>query len=55
MTDEIQKLILKMDPHSPKKYRVNQVFKNIDEFYKTYNVTEKDKMYVKPEERVKIW
>lgn len=55
MTDEIQKMLIKMDPHSPKEYRVNQVLKNIEEFYKTYNVTEKDKMYTKPENRRKVW
>ena len=28
---------------------------DVDEFYTAFNIVEGDKMYLKPEERVKIW
>ena len=43
------------DPHSPRQYRVNGVVRNIPEFYKAFNVSEGDALYLPPEERVKIW
>lgn len=43
------------DPHSPEEYRVNGPLTNFDMFYKTFNVTEKNKLYKKPEDRAKIW
>ncbi|MCI0415931.1 hypothetical protein L0222_24410 [bacterium] len=46
---------LAIDPHSPNEYRCNGVVRNIPEFYTTFNVKEGDKLYLKPEDRVKIW
>jgi len=43
------------DVHAPAKYRVNGPFSDIGEFYKTYNVTAKDSMYIPDSLRVKIW
>ena len=43
------------DPHSPAEYRVNGVVRNMDEWYKAFNVKPGDKMYLPPEERVRIW
>ena len=43
------------DPHSPAEYRCNGVVRNIPEFYSAFQVKEGDKLYLKPEERVKIW
>jgi predicted metalloendopeptidase len=43
------------DSHSPGEYRVNGVLRNIPEFYRAYNVQPGDKMYLPPEQRVKIW
>jgi len=43
------------DPHSPAKFRVNGVVRNIPEFYEAFDVTEDDELYLPPEERVKIW
>ncbi len=54
-TPEYTSYLLKVDTHSPDKYRVNQVLKNIDEFYEVYKVAESDGMYLAPEERVRIW
>jgi predicted metalloendopeptidase len=52
---QILELIVKTDPHSPDKYRINGVFANMAEFYKTYDVKEGDGLYLPPEQRVKIW
>ncbi len=43
------------DPHSPAKYRVNGVVRNVPEFYEAFDVAETDALYLPPEERVKIW
>ena len=43
------------DPHSPPMYRVNGVVPNIDEWYAAFGVKEGDKMYIAPEQRVRIW
>ena len=54
-TNEMRDFLLNNDTHSPKKIRVNEVLAQFEEFYKTYNIKESDKMYVIPEERIGIW
>lgn len=54
-TDEYQKLLLLNDTHAPAKYRVNATLSSTDAFYKTYNLTPFDKMYLKPNARIKVW
>ncbi|MFA9380559.1 MAG: M13-type metalloendopeptidase, partial [Acetanaerobacterium sp.] len=54
-TPEYTSYLLKTDTHSPNKYRVNQVLRNIDEFYEVYGIQEDDGMYLAPEDRVRIW
>ena len=44
----------KMDVHSLGKWRVNGSLKNIDTFYKAFDIT-KGKMFLEPEKRVIIW
>ncbi len=46
---------IKTDPHSPDRYRVNGVVYNIDAFYDAFDVEETHKLYIKPEDRVRIW
>lgn len=46
---------LKVDPHSPGKFRTNGPLPNIPEFYKAFNVTKENKMYLPQEERAEIW
>ena len=41
--------------HSPAKYRVNGVVRNVDAWYKAFNVQPGDKMYLAPEQRVHVW
>ncbi len=53
--DEYTKLLVKTDPHSPAKFRVNGPDANIDVFYEIFNIQPTDKMFVAPENRAKIW
>jgi len=46
---------LATDPHSPNEFRCNGVVSNIDEFYTAYDVQPGDRLYLAPEERVRIW
>jgi putative endopeptidase len=55
MRDEALRNRIKTDPHSPGMYRAYVPLQNIDAFYEAFQITEGDKMYVKPENRVKIW
>ncbi|USB33130.1 M13-type metalloendopeptidase [Paenibacillus sp. YPG26] len=46
---------LQTDSHAPNKVRVNFALQMLDSFYKVYNITDKDGMYLPPERRVSIW
>ncbi len=52
--EDVQQRIL-LDVHSPPIFRVNGSVRNINEFYEAFNIKFTDKLYLKPEERVKIW
>ena len=43
------------DPHSPERYRVNGIVRNVDAWYTAFNVKPGDKLYLPPEQRVHIW
>ncbi|MBC5840799.1 M13 family metallopeptidase [Flavobacterium sp. F-380] len=43
------------DPHSPAKFRINGVVRNIPEFYTAFNIKPTDSLYLAPNKRVKIW
>jgi putative endopeptidase len=43
------------DPHSPEYFRANGAVRNNDAWYKAFNVSPDDKLYLPPEERVHIW
>lgn len=43
------------DPHSPGEFRVNGIVRNVDAWYKAFNVKPTDKLYLPPEKRVRIW
>lgn len=42
-------------PHSLEQFRVNGPVRNMDAWYKAFNVTSDDAMYLPPEQRVQIW
>lgn len=44
-----------IDEHPPAKFRVNNIVNLLDEFYEDFDVKEGDGMYVKPEDRLKVW
>jgi endothelin-converting enzyme/putative endopeptidase len=43
------------DPHSAEEFRVNGVVRNIDAWYRAFNVQPGDRLYLPPEQRVHIW
>jgi putative endopeptidase len=43
------------DPHSPAKFRINGVVRNVPEFYEAFNIKPTDSIYLAPDKRVKIW
>ncbi|HQA24241.1 MAG TPA: M13-type metalloendopeptidase [Rhodoglobus sp.] len=53
--DEEVVRLLSIDPHSPNEFRCNQIVRNIDEFYDTFEVTESDALWLDPKDRVTIW
>src|SRR5262249_49390171 len=52
---EQQRDRLLTDVHSPAKYRVNGIVRNMDEWYTAFNVQPTDKLYLMPEDRVRVW
>jgi len=55
MRDEALRQQIVTGPHSPPYYRVNGTIRNIDAWYDAFGIKEGDKLYVKPEDRVRIW
>ena len=43
------------NPHSPSMYRVNGVVRNVDAWYRAFNIQPGDRLYLPPEQRVHIW
>ncbi|HTU11763.1 MAG TPA: M13 family metallopeptidase, partial [Allosphingosinicella sp.] len=43
------------DPHSPDEFRVNGAVRNIDAWYRAFNVQPGDRLYLPPDQRVHIW
>ena len=43
------------DEHSPPEYRVNGVVRNVDAWYRAFNIQPGDRLYLPPEQRVRIW
>ena len=43
------------DPHSFRKYRVNGVVPNIDQWYAAFGIKPGDKLYIPKEKRARIW
>jgi putative endopeptidase len=49
------KQLLVIDPHSPARYRVNGTIRNVNDWYSAFDVKPGDKLYVAPDQRVRIW
>ena len=54
-TDQFMTNQVKTDPHTPGYFRAFAPLTNVDAWYKAFDVKEGDKLYRKPEDRVKIW
>jgi len=52
--DELRKRLL-TDPHSPSEYRTNVVVANLPAFQQAFDVKPGDKMYLAPDQQVRIW
>ena len=53
--DEALRSLVLSNPHAPALMRVNGVVRNVDAWYEAFNVQPGDKLYLPPEQRVKIW
>ncbi len=53
--DENVRVQIVTDPHSPDIHRVNGPLMNYAPFYAAFGIKEGDRMFLKPEERAKIW
>lgn len=54
-TEEALRAQLIRGPHSPPRYRVNGVVRNLDAWYEAFGVTPDHELYVPAEQRVQIW
>jgi putative endopeptidase len=53
--EELDRLFVNTDPHSPAMYRVEGPLMNFTPFYTAFDVKPGDKMYVPDSSRIKIW
>lgn len=53
--DEALRSQIARDPHSPAKFRINGVVRNVPEFYEAFKIKPTDSLYLAPDKRVKIW
>ena len=53
--DDYTRAQLVSDPHSPPRYRINGVVRNLDAWYEAFAVGEEHALYLPPEERIRIW
>jgi putative endopeptidase len=53
--DETLRALLLSNPHAPPMARVNGAVRNVDAWYTAFNVQPGDRLYVAPEQRVRIW
>lgn len=47
--------LTKMDEHSLARWRVNGILPHIDAWYDAFGITKTDKLYLAPEQRIKLW
>ncbi|WP_181883698.1 M13 family metallopeptidase [Sphingorhabdus pulchriflava] len=55
VVDAEQRRRILSDPHSPGEFRANGIVRNIDAWYDAFGVKPSDKLYLPPEQRVRIW
>jgi putative endopeptidase len=52
---DAQRQQLLTDPHSPAMFRVNGIVRNVDAWYKAFDIKPGDALYLPPAQRVHIW
>ena len=52
---ELLRMYVTTDPHSPDRWRVNGALPQIDAWYKAFNITKKDPLYLSKNKRAEIW
>lgn len=55
MREERLRQLVKTDPHSPARWRVNGSLPHIEEWYKAFKITKKDPLFLPKSKRVNIW
>ena len=55
VTDDYVRKQVVSDPHSPRQFRVIGPARNTDAWYDAFKVQSGDKMFVEPDQRVRIW
>jgi putative endopeptidase len=53
--DDFERQLIVSDPHSPSHFRVDGVVRNVDGWYAAFDIKPTDRMYVPPDQRVRIW
>jgi len=53
--EELLRQYNKVDPHSPGRWRVNGALPHIDDWYKAFNITKKDPLFIPKKNRVDVW
>jgi putative endopeptidase len=54
-TDDSIRQQIVSNPHAPVKHRVNGVVRNMDAWYRAFNVKPSDSLFLVPQNRVRIW
>jgi putative endopeptidase len=55
LREDAQRRQVVSDPHSPRQFRVNGPVRNVDAWYGAFDVKPGESLYLKPEDRVRIW
>jgi putative endopeptidase len=55
VSDDFVRKQVVSDPHSPRQFRVNGPMRNVDTWYDAFKVDPADKLFVPPNDRVRIW
>ncbi|MCF8509060.1 MAG: M13 family metallopeptidase [Hyphomonadaceae bacterium] len=53
--EELARAMLDSDNHAPSRYRVNGVVRNMDAWYAAFDIKPGDRLYLAPNQRVRIW
>ena len=55
LTEAATRALVKSDPHAPRRFRVDGVVRNIDDWVRAFGVAPGDRLYLEPALRVRIW